>query len=237
MDHPKGLRDDSRRSTLEDVLATVVHEARGPLTIVQTAVRLLSELDTESESSPRDRAALLEMIERNTALAVLLMDRMTLAHDIEDGTVPLATQTVDLVRLVDESVADLRYTVLADRPVEFVTVAALGCDLDPTAAREIVFNLLANAAKYSAEGSPIAVTLRRDGDTARLVVRDHGVGVLPCDSERIFEKFAQGDGYSPGVGLGLFISRGLARAHGGDISVRPARGEGSEFSLELPALA
>lgn len=106
---------------------------------------------------------------------------------------------------------------------------------DPTALREIVFNVLANAAKYSAPHAAIEVTVRQDDDRAEVIVRDHGTGVTPRDTETIFGKFLQGDRASPGAGLGLYISRGLARAHGGDLHVRPAEQRGSEFILTLPA--
>ena len=93
----------------------------------------------------------------------------------------------------------------------------------------------ATAAKYSAPKAPISVAMDRYNGSARMVVRNHGGGVTPGDGEHIFEKFFQADPGSSGVGLGLFVSRGLARAHGGEISVRPAQEIGSEFVLELPA--
>lgn len=120
------------------------------------------------------------------------------------------------------------------RDIEAVTVSgAPSVRADPTAAREIVFNLLSNAAKYSSSAAPIEVTVGAVGDIVEVVVRDHGSGVTPLDSDSIFEKSWQGDGTAPGVGLGLYISRGLARAHGGDITVQPAAHEGSEFRLSL----
>ena len=237
MEHPDGLRDDGTRSQLEDFLAIVGHEVKTPLAIVHTAVVMLANLESSPKPQPGKRGELLAMIQRNVDLAMLLMDRMGLAHQVEDGTVTLSTQTLDLVTLVRESVSDLRYTTLNGHPVELVTVDLLFVDVDPTAAREMVFNLLANAAKYSAADAPISITLDRDRDTARLAIRDRGRGVTPGDSEHVFTKFFQVDASSKGVGLGLFISRGLARAHGGDISIRPVTGAGTEFVLELPAVA
>jgi signal transduction histidine kinase len=234
VDHPDALRGDNSRSQLEDFLSIVAHEVRSPLAVVDIGVRMLATLEAKPDADPKTRVEMMEMIQRNVSLAMLLMDRMALAHDVEDDTITLDTQPVDLVELVRESVADLGYTVLARRDVTLDLGGELWCDADSTATREIVFNLLANAAKYSGRDAPIAVTLDRDQDTARLVIRDHGAGVPNGDVERIFAKFVQGDGTSAGVGLGLFISRGLARAHGGDITVAKAAGEGSEFTLTLP---
>jgi two-component system, OmpR family, phosphate regulon sensor histidine kinase PhoR len=232
---PNGSDGDDTRSHLEEFISLVAHEVRTPLAIVSTATTMLARLDRDPDPArPEERAALLAMITRNVDLAMLLMDRLSLARHVEAGTVELAKEAVDLVTLVRQSVDDLVLAVLYDHPVEVVTVGELKVVVDPTAAREIVFNLLSNAAKYSAASSPIRVAVDRHAGSARIVVRNHGGGVTPGDTDRIFEKFFQGDTDSSGVGLGLFVSRGLARAHGGDITVRPAEHEGSEFVLELP---
>ena len=170
-------------------------------------------------------------------LAILLMNRMALARTVERDEVELSTEVLDLERLVRETVSDLDHTVLNGRDVTFAPSSGVLCDIDATAVREIVFNLLSNAAKYSARAEPITVALDQIGDAARLVIRDHGAGVSAEETEWIFEKFSQGDNASSGVGLGLFISRGLARAHGGDITVITPPSGGSEFTLTLPAAA
>lgn len=170
-------------------------------------------------------------------LAILLMNRMALARTVEIDQVDLTRAVVDVAQLVRETVSDLGYTVLEGRDVTVAPAAVVLCDVDATAVREMVFNLLSNAARYSEAPASILVTVDRIGDSAHLVFRDHGVGVADADAEWIFEKFNQSDSLSPGVGLGLFISRGLARAHGGEITVDPAPDRGSEFTLTLPAVA
>jgi signal transduction histidine kinase len=225
--HPSG----GERSHLEEFVALVAHEVRTPLTIVKGAVETLRRAD--DRLSTEERAELTAMIARNVDLASLLMDRLSLARDVEQGEVVLVKERLDLGLLVRQSVGDLNFAVLADHPVT-VSAGEVTVDADPTAAREIVFNLLSNAAKYSAEDAPIDVIVERVQDIARLVVRNHGRGVAPGDTDRIFDKYFQVDDASTGVGLGLFISRGLARAHGGDLQIRPAEKSGSEFWLELP---
>jgi signal transduction histidine kinase len=177
---------------------------------------------------------MLEMIRRNTKLAELLLGRLGLARDVEAGTVTLEVVSVDLAELVTESVGDLRQALLAKHPVTVDAGMPLVILADPTAAREIVFNLLSNASKYSDKGAHIEISVARSNGVAEVIVRNHGSGVTPGDTERIFDKYQRGDTSSPGVGLGLFISRGLARAHGGDLVVKPATREGSEFHLTLP---
>jgi signal transduction histidine kinase len=235
--HPDGLRDDGQRTQLEDFLAIVAHEVSNPLGVASTAATMLANLENDAEHHPGNRSDLVAMIKRNIDLAILLMDRMSLARDVENDTINLTRKRLDLVRLLREAVSDLAYTSLSDHPIDLVTVDELSVDADSTAVREIIFNLLANAAKYSALDAEISISLERHDRDARLVIRDHGLGVTPSDSDRIFDKFFQTDAQSKGVGLGLFVSRGLARAHGGDITVRAATGSGAEFVLDLPAVA
>ena len=162
------------------------------------------------------------------------MPKACAARDIEDDTVDLDREDIDLPTLVAESVNDLGHVVIRDHPIRITGAESLTVSGDPTALREIVFNVLANAAKYSAPGAAIEVTVREQDETAQVVVRDHGAGVLPGDTETICSKFYQHDPGSPGAGLGLYISRGLARAHAGDIHVQQADPHGSEFIVTLP---
>jgi len=225
---------DESLTHLETFVALVAHEVRTPLAIAKTAVAMLAAIDAGGPAEPGTRQELFAMVESNVDLAMLLMDRMSLGREVERGTVVLAKEAIDLVSVVMESVSDLRCALLREHPVEVVAIDTLPLKADPTAVREIVFNLLSNAAKYSAQAAPITVAVDRCNDRARMVVRNHGGCVTPGDTEHIFEKFFQADTGSSGVGLGLFVSRGLARAHGGNITVRPAQEVGSEFILELP---
>lgn len=103
-------------------------------------------------------------------------------------------------------------------------------------ALQILVNLVGNAVRYSPEGAMIWVRAEQDGDMARVVVADQGRGISAEDQERIFEKFERLDHVdSAGSGLGLYISRCLARAMGGDITVDSAPGQGARFTLTLPA--
>jgi signal transduction histidine kinase len=179
--------------------------------VIQTAAKTALQLGDQTD--PDEHRSLWDVIRRNSNLAVLLLHRLALARDVEAGTVSLDLAAVDLAQLVAEAPA---------------------VETDETAQREIIFNLLSNAAKYSGSSTPIVVTVGAVDDAARVEVRNHGTGVAADDTEYIFEKFRQLDETSPGSGLGLFISQGLVRVHGGDILVQPAADEGSQFELRLP---
>lgn len=217
---------------LEEFAEVIAHEMRTPLAIVLGAVDTVLTHHTEGTSEKLHE--LLQMIRRNAELATLLLGRLGLARDIEAGTVALSKGPVDIGSLVEESVSDLRSVILGSHPVEVHVSEVPLVSADPTAAREIVFNLLSNAAKYSDAAAPIAVRVSAVDGFVEVVVQNHGSGVTPGDTNAIFEKYWQQDAGSAGAGLGLYISRGLARAHGGDITVQPASDRGSEFRLSLP---
>jgi signal transduction histidine kinase len=103
------------------------------------------------------------------------------------------------------------------------------------ALEQIVTNLLVNAIKYG-DGKPIAVALQRQGEWARLEVRDHGVGVSAADRERIFQRFEQAVAVQShgGFGVGLWLVRTLVEAHRGFISVDSAPHRGAVFTVRLP---
>ncbi len=101
--------------------------------------------------------------------------------------------------------------------------------------RQVVTNLLSNSTRFGA-GRPIEVTVTQDGDTARLVVQDHGIGIPADRLPRIFERFERGVSVREygGLGLGLYIVREIVRAMGGTIRVESIVDVGSTFTVELP---
>ena len=102
----------------------------------------------------------------------------------------------------------------------------------------LIDNLISNAVKYSYPSTLVRISLRSHGDTVELVVKDKGVGIAPQDHEKIFHKFTRVDNplsrEAGGSGLGLFLARQLARAHGGDTTVDSHHKKGSTFILTLP---
>jgi signal transduction histidine kinase len=123
--------------------------------------------------------------------------------------------------------------VRIDRPAEDETLPARG---EFRRVLQIVVNLIGNAVRYSPEGSMVWLRTERDADSAVLIVADQGKGIAEIDQTRIFEKFERVDPSEPGgSGLGLYISRRLARAMGGDIVVDSAPGQGARFVLTLPS--
>jgi signal transduction histidine kinase len=109
---------------------------------------------------------------------------------------------------------------------------------DPHKLEEILINLIDNAVKYSANGSPVEVLIGTDPGEVKVSVRDHGDGIPPEEIPNLFQKFARISSPStaeiPGTGLGLYIVKGFVEAHGGRVWVDSVIGEGSTFSFTLP---
>ena len=114
---------------------------------------------------------------------------------------------------------------------------SLRTEADADKLKQIVINLVDNAVKFSPPDARVCVRTKLDGAGLHIAVQDQGSGVAPEDAPRIFERFYRGGAGAtvPGSGLGLAIARNLARLHGGDISVDSRPGQGSTFTLSLPA--
>jgi two-component system, OmpR family, sensor histidine kinase MtrB len=216
-------------------LSFIAHELLNPLAVAQGYAGLLKD-----EASTADEAVRMfaERVSHNVEVAVLLLQQLRdSAGDV--GDLRLERHLLELGTLVRGTVEDLATTVAADHPVEILTPdAAVMMEADATRLRQILFNLISNGVKYSPAGSPIQVTVAAE-DEATIEVRNHGFGVAPDDAERLFEEGARGalDTDRPGLGVGLYVSRRIAEAHGGSLTVEPAEVEGSRFILTLPVLA
>lgn len=167
-----------------------------------------------------------------------LVDDLVDLQAVEVPGFRIETEVVDLADLARRASGLLRVRasdnkVRIDPPHVDESVSARG---DFRRVLQIMVNLLSNAVRYSPEGSQIWLRTEQEGDLAAVIVADQGKGISADDQLRIFDKFERVDPSEPGgSGLGLYISRRLARAMGGDISVDSAPGRGARFVLTLPS--
>jgi signal transduction histidine kinase len=167
-----------------------------------------------------------------------LVDDLVDLHAIERPDFVPEIEEIDLADLARRaaglmSVRASSRKVRIDRPGEEQVLAATG---EFKRVLQILMNLLTNAIRYSPEGGRVRIEAERRGDFACLIVADQGPGIGEADQDRIFDKFERLDpAEAGGTGLGLYIARRLARAMGGDLRVDSAPGEGSRFTLRLPA--
>ena len=224
-----------------DFLATMSHELRTPLNAIIGYADLLlmglpAKIPEESqEQVRRARAA------ANHLLA-LINEVLTFSR-LEAGREQVNPASVDCRELVNEvqhvidplaSAKGLRFEA---RCVPWGNEGQSMAITDPGKLRQILINLLGNAVKFTDEGS-ITLELRREEEALVCEVRDTGIGIEDADMRRVFEPFWQADQRNayrpPGTGLGLAVSRRLARVMGGDVSAVSARGKGTTFTVRLP---
>ena len=168
-----------------------------------------------------------------------LVDDLADVQAVERSDFIVPTEPVDLCDIARRA-AGLLAVRAADRDVRIDVSDAqepLFAQSEFRRALQILVNLVGNAVRYSPKGSAVWIRTEREGDLAALVVADQGKGIALDDQARIFEKFERVDPNEPGGnGLGLYISRRLARAMGGDITVDSGPGQGARFVLTLPAV-
>lgn len=222
-------------SDLSSVAATVAHELAAPLAIIASAANLLRRHGS-AERDPAELDEIVGTIERNVAHAQIVVEALR-TLDVDGDELELAVRPTPVAALVTTAVRDLEPTVLHRHPTRVVTSGTeVEVLVDPPRIRQVLFNLLSNAAKFSPAGREVVVEIRPPADgMAEVVVRDQGNGVAPDDAERIFEKWQRADPDTGGLGLGLHLARAIARAHDGDLQLEPAtEDDGAVFVLSLP---
>jgi len=212
----------------DEFLTVAAHELRTPLTSLRLQVQRTARL----EDAPDAARLTLRSVERLCRLADQLLDVSRMAG----GQMALTFERADVLGVVQETAARLREE--AERNGCDIRVHSSGpvqADCDPLRMEQVVENLLTNAIKYG-RGKPIEISVVANGRCASVTVRDHGIGIRTEEQARIFERFARAVSVRKygGLGLGLFISRQIAEAHGGSIRVSSVPGSGATFSVEFP---
>ncbi len=227
--------DELRRlSTLRaDFVSLVSHELRSPIAAVIGSARTLQQ--RWRELRPDQREAFLAVIaDETTRLSALVGDVLDTSR-IEAGTFGYVFSDIDLAEVLRDSVAAAEIgqddvTLAAELPANLPRVRG-----DAERLRQLVDNLISNAIKYSESGGEVRVEARTDNGHVIVRVRDSGPGIPADYQEQIFEKFGRAAGSAkPGTGLGLFLARSFAEAHGGSLDVLSSPGEGATFTLTLP---
>jgi signal transduction histidine kinase len=228
-----------RMAGLEEVktqfLNLASHELRGPLAVVQG---YLSMMEEGSLKGRQVQAALPTMSSKLRQMNTLVNEMLETAR-LEDDRLTLTLREVELVdaarRVVANAAALLGpgHRLETEFPETDVVVRA-----DPTRLDTIISNLVDNAIKYSPNGGRVTVSVSLAGTLGRLTVRDEGLGIAQADMPRLFTRFGRlvtaENSHIAGTGLGLYLSRQLARMHGGDIAAASIVAQGSTFTLTLP---
>lgn len=223
-----GRRPDSTA----EIIATVSHEIRSPLTTIKGFTKTL--IDRWDRLSDETKIDMLRAVNEDADRVTRLLTELLEVSRIEAGKLQLHPQLVDLRELAQTVV-----TEMATRSAMHSVRLARGDDVtaraDPDKLRQVLNNLVENALKYT-DGGEVVVSCAGIERWAEVAVSDEGAGIPPSQQQELFEKFARREmaGAPSGTGLGLYISRGLIEAHGGEIGVTSKEGAGSTFWFRVP---
>ena len=232
------LQEEIKRK--DDFLAILAHELRNPLSAMHNGVQLMHSSNLSSERMAWVR----DLLDRQITHLTRLIDDLLDVRRITTGRIQLKREALDLEAVVHQSVEAVRplidarrHTLVVHEPTESFRVEA-----DPVRLSQVFVNLLTNAAKYTAEGGRVELTLERDAldpSWVRVRVGDTGAGIAPELLEHVFELFAQANTAKArnqsGLGIGLSLVRGLVELHGGTVWAKSdGPGMGSEFIVRLP---
>ena len=219
----------------DSFISMASHELRTPLNALRLQLAVLRRHPRVEEPEPRGEWS--QLLERQVFRLTRLVNSLLDVSRIAAGRLALEPEDdVDLAAVVREVAeqfdGELRRACC---PLSLRAESSVLGRWDELRLDGVVANLLSNGIKYGA-GKPIEIVVEGDGDTARLLVRDHGIGIAPEDQARIFERFERGVSgqHVGGLGLGLWIARTFVEALGGRIRVESRLGEGSTFTVELP---
>jgi len=220
----------------EQLLYSVAHELRGPLMVLDNAFEIL---ETEYPNlTAKEFAQVLGTARRTARRMRTLMEDLLSAGSIQSGHFVVAPRKMELLailkdamEIVDPATRGRGQRVEIEVPADLPHVLA-----DRRYARQVLSNLLANASKYSPEGSQIRVIASPTATMVRISVEDQGPGIPFEQQTGLFERFyrIRNESDAPGVGLGLAIAKGIVEAHGGSIGIDSAVGSGTVVWFTLP---
>jgi two-component system sensor histidine kinase BaeS len=225
-------RRDRAEAQRRAMVGDIAHELRNPLTNVR------SWLEAAQDGLARPDAELLALLHDETVVLQRIVADLSDLAAADAGTLHLSPEPVDLRGCLDQVIAahHTAGVALSAHVPDAITIRA-----DPVRLRQVIGNLVANAIRYTPPGGAVTVTGVVDGPTVVIAVRDTGIGIAPGNLPKVFDRFWRADESrsrkTGGSGLGLAIARQIVRAHGGDISVVSALGEGTTFTVRLPRSA
>jgi signal transduction histidine kinase len=222
----------------DEFVALISHDVRTPLTSIMGYVELALDEGVEPPLD-EERRSYLDIVSRSSERLMRIVDDLLFVARLQAGRLVLEPTTLDLAEIVLQAVEEARpraerkgltLSVVGDGPVSV--------EADRGRMFQLLDNLISNAIKFTPEGGRVDVLTSQTADGAVLEVSDTGIGLPPDELELVFERFFRsGHAVSnqiPGTGLGLFIAKAIAEAHGGHIAASRRDGGGTTFRIEMP---
>jgi len=220
----------------DEFVALISHDLRTPLTSIMGYLELILDDDNLTE----EQRGFLSVADRNADRLLRLVNDLLFVARFEAGQLELHPTELDLAAVVRQSVEEAEPRATAGGIQLTCDAGAVSAvQADKGRMFQLVDNLVSNAIKFTPAGGDVRVSVTPVNGVVRLEVADTGIGIEPQEQQRLFERFFRASTASehqiPGTGLGLYITRAIVEAHGGSIAVRSDLGEGTSFSVELPA--
>jgi two-component system sensor kinase FixL len=220
----------------DEFLSIASHELRTPVTALHLQLQLLRRSAQRSRDSlPRLLVDKVETLERQTRRISALVNELLDVSRMRLGKLELRYEELDLAEVAREAVTHLHDELARSGSLLRASLSPAPGRWDRLRVEQVIANLLVNAAKFG-EGRPITLEVSTHGDRARVRVADHGIGIAAEHQSRVFDRFERAvpTHHFGGLGLGLYIVRQIAEAHGGEVRVDSAPGSGATFTVDLP---
>jgi PAS domain S-box-containing protein len=233
----QGLREALRKQQelgqlKSQFVSTVSHEFRTPLAIIQANSELIQHFQDRMDSQQKTES--FDVIQKQIKHMTRLLEGALTIEKMQSGAIPYNPVPVDLDQMCLKLVHAARSRLKRDIVYQ---LQGERCDVvgDEQLIKQIILNLLSNAIKFSAQNSPVEVTISCD-ETVNLEVRDYGIGIPAADQAKLFEPFfrASNVGVIGGMGLGLAMTRSAVELHGGSIAIFSEKDNGTVVSVRLP---
>ncbi len=240
LDRAQALEDVARSEATKEserlrtlIIDSITHELLTPLTAIKGAASALRSDRTLSAEAQHD---LLVIVDEESDRLNLLVEQATEMGQLDSQQVHMTFRPTEVSALLQEAKQSCAGND-AQHPVTVLAADVPAVLADQQFLSKVLCNLLENAVKYSAEGSPIFLSAFREGGMVAISVADRGVGIDPSEQTLIFDRFYRArnpNTYVSGTGMGLAISKAIVEAHGGTITVTSQPGAGSVFTFTLP---
>jgi two-component system, sensor histidine kinase len=216
-------RDRMRAQEL--LIATLGHDLRNPLNVISTGLSALADSSTMTD---RERETIKRLDRTATRMHRMIEQVMVVAQTLGGEIIPVSPGAIDLGELVNQVVNDVRHVTAHKIEVDVSLTDKISGDVDKLT--RLIDNLIVNAIRHG-DGT-VSVAVQRDGDRAQLIVRNGGAPIAPELLDKLFDPYTRSS-RSAGAGLGLYIVKQVARAHGGTVAVT-SNADGTAFTVSLP---